>query len=260
MEQASATEVPQDWYRSAFPASHTLNRPWAEQTAGEIDRVIAILRPPEGARVLDLACGTGRHSLELARRGFDVVGVDIAPDLLEVANRDSEESGVDNVSFLEEDLRQLGFDEEFDVVLNLNDGAIGYFETEEENHRTFEVIAAALRPGGGNLLQLPNVLYAETHLPQKTWIAGGGMVELIDHRWDARTRYLEGSTTPILVGEVFEGAVPVPFRQRLYSVEELTDIYRSVGMELEGAFRGNGKPRPPKASQFEVFIAGRKPA
>jgi SAM-dependent methyltransferase len=258
MEQASATEVPQDWYRSAFPASDTLNRPWAEQTEGEIDRVLAILRPPEGARVLDLACGTGRHSIELARRGFSVLGVDIAPDLLEVANKNAaEESG--DVSFLEADLRKLDFDEEFDVVLNLNDGAIGYFETEEENHRTFEVIAAALRPGGGNLLQLPNVLYAETHLPQKTWIAGSGMVELIDHRWEARTRYLEGSTNPIVVGEVFEGVSPIPFRQRLYSADELAEIYRSVGMELAGVFRGNGKPRPPKDSQFEVFFAGRKP-
>lgn len=259
MEQASAAEVPQDWYRSAFPASHTLARPWAEQTEGEIDRVVAILRPPEGARVLDLACGTGRHSIELARRGFSVVGVDIASDLLEVASRDAGEASVD-ASFLEADLRGLEFDEEFDMVLNLNDGAIGYFETEEENHRTFEVIAASLRAGGGNLLQLPNVLYAETHLPQKTWISGGGMVELIDHRWEPRTRYLEGSTTPILVGEVFEGVSPIPFRQRLYSVEELAEIYRSVGMELEGAYRGNGKPRPPKDGQFEVFIAGRKPA
>jgi SAM-dependent methyltransferase len=259
MEQASATEVPRDWYRSAFPASHTLNRPWAEQTEVEIDRVTMILRPGEGARVLDLACGTGRHSIELARRGFSVVGVDIAPDLLEVANRDAAEAEGE-VSFLEADLRRLDFDEEFDVVLNLNDGAIGYFETEEENHRTFEVIAAALRPGGGNLLQLPNVLYAETHLPQKTWIAGGGMVELIDHRWEPRMRYLEGSTTPILVGEVFEGVDPIPFRQRLYSADELADIYRSVGMELAGVFRGNGKPRPPKDSQFEVFVAGRKPA
>src|SRR5262245_18003598 len=126
MERASATEVPQDWYRSAFPASHTLNRPWATQTEGEIDRVIAILRPPDGARVLDLACGTGRHSIELARRGFSVLGVDIATDLLEVADRDAAEADGD-VSFLEADLRELPFEEEFDVVLNLNDGAIGYF-------------------------------------------------------------------------------------------------------------------------------------
>jgi SAM-dependent methyltransferase len=259
MGEASATEIPQDWYRSAFPPEETLKRPWADRTGAEVDRALAMLGAQGGERVLDMACGTGRHSHELARRGFEVVGVDISPDLLAIAKADAEAESLD-ASFLAADLRELDFDQEFDLVLNLNDGAIGYFETEEENHRTFEVIAAALRAGGGNLLQLPNVLYAEAHLPQKTWIAGEGMVELIDHRWDARTRYLEGSTMPILVGETFEGVAPIPFRQRLYSVEELTEIYASVGMEFAGAFRGTGKPRPPKDSQFEVFFAGRKPA
>jgi SAM-dependent methyltransferase len=259
MGEASATEIPQDWYRSAFPPEETLKRPWADRTGAEVDRALAMLGARGGERVLDMACGTGRHSHELARRGFEVVGVDISPDLLAIAEADAEAESL-SASFMVADLRQLDFDEEFDLVLNLNDGAIGYFETEEENHRTFEVIAAALRPGGGNLLQLPNVLYAEAHLPQKTWIAGEGMVELIDHRWEPRTRYLEGATMPILVGETFEGVAPIPFRQRLYSVEELTEVYRSVGMELENAFRGTGKPRPPKDSQFEVFISGRKPA
>jgi 2-polyprenyl-3-methyl-5-hydroxy-6-metoxy-1,4-benzoquinol methylase len=260
MGEATATEVQPDWYRTAFPVSATMSRPWAEETETEIERALAMLRPPDGARILDLACGTGRHSIELARRGFSVVGIDIASHLLEVAARDAKSGNATNVSFVEADLRGLEYEEEFDVVLNLNDGAIGYFETEEDNCRTFEVIAAALRPGGSNLLQLPNALYAETHLPQKTWIAGRDMVELIDHRWDARTRYLEGTTTPILVGETFEGVSPIPFRQRLYSVEELGDLYGSVGMELANVFRGNGKPRPPKDSQFEVFVAGVKPA
>lgn len=259
MGEASATEIPQDWYRSAFPPEETLKRPWADRTGAEVDRALAMLGARGGERVLDMACGTGRHSHELARRGFEVVGVDISPDLLAIAEADAEAESL-NASFLAADLRQLDFDQEFDLVLNLNDGAIGYFETEEENHRTFEVIAAALRPGGGNLLQLPNVLYAETHLPQKTWIAGEGMVELIDHRWDPGSRYLEGSTMPILVGEVFEGVKPIPFRQRLYSADELTEIYGSVGMEFSGVFRGTGKPRPPKDSQFEVFFSGRKPA
>jgi SAM-dependent methyltransferase len=259
MGEPAATEIPQDWYRSAFPPEETLKRPWADRTAAEVDRALAMLGARGGERVLDMACGTGRHSHELARRGFDVVGVDISPDLLTIAEADAEAESL-SVSFLAADLRELDFAAEFDLVLNLNDGAIGYFETEEENRRTFEVIAAALRPGGGNLLQLPNVLHAETHLPQKTWIAGEGMVELIDHRWEPRTRYLEGSTMPILVGEVFEGVAPIPFRQRLYSVEELTEIYASVGMEFAGAFRGTGKPRPPKEGQFEVFFAGRKSA
>ena len=217
-----------------------------------------MLRPEGGERILDLACGTGRHSIELARRGFSVLGVDIASDLLEIAVGEAENKSIDGATFLEADLRELDFDAQFDYVLNLNDGAIGYFETEEENHRTFEVIAAALRPGGSNLLQLPNVLYAETQLPQKTWIEGTEMVELIDHRWDSRTRYLEGSTTPILIGEPFEGVSPIPFRQRLYSVKELEEIYESVGMSLANVFRGSGKPRPPKDTQFEVFVAGRK--
>jgi SAM-dependent methyltransferase len=258
MEQASATEVQPDWYRSAFSAATTVDRPWADRTEAEIDRALAMMRPEEGARVLDLACGTGRHSIELARRGFSVLGVDIASDLLEIAAGEAERLSVDGAEFREADLRTLDLEPEFDLVLNLNDGAVGYFETEQENHRTFEVISSALRPGGGNLMQLPNVLYAENHLPQKTWIEGEGMVELIDHRWDRRSRFLEGATTPIVFGDQVGKPEPIPFRQRLYSVEELTELYESVGMRLANVFRGNGKPRPPKDSQFEVFVEGRK--
>ncbi len=260
MGEVTATAVEPDWYRSAFSVTATVFRPWADETEAEIDRALAILRPPPGARILDMACGTGRHSIELAARGYEVVGVDISEDLLEIAGGEASIKKVEGVSFLAADLRALEYEEEFDVVLNLNDGAIGYFETEEENHRTFEVISAALRPGGTNLLQLPNVLYAETHLPQRTWIAGKDMVELIDHHWNGRTRYLEGWTAPIVVGDPFDGVEPIPFRQRLYSVDELTEIYDSVGMSLTGVFRGNGKPRPPKDGQFEIFVAGVKPA
>jgi SAM-dependent methyltransferase len=259
MERVATIEVKPDWYREAFPPEETTKRPWADRTEAEVDRALAMLGAKGGERVLDLACGTGRHSLELARRGLEVVGLDISPDLLAIATNDAEEQGA-NASFVEVDLREMDYHGEFDIVLSLNDGAIGYFETEEENLRSFQVIAEALRPGGGHLMQLPNVLYAENHLPQKTWIEGGEMIELIDHRWDAATRYLEGTTTPIHFGEVFEGVNPIPFRQRLYSTEELREIYASVGMELENVFRGNGKPRLPKDNQYEVFFAGRKPA
>ncbi len=186
-----------------------------------------------------------------------MVGVDIARDLLDIAESDAADQSLE-ATFLEADLRELDFEDEFDLVLSLNDGAVGYFETEEENRRTFEVVARALRAGGGHLMQLPNVLYAEAHLPQKTWIEGGSMIELIDHRWDAGSRYLEGTTTPIHFGDVFEGVSPIPFRQRLYSVDELAELYESVGMTLANVFRGTGKPRPPKDSQFELFVEGRK--
>ncbi len=249
-------EVPPDWYRSGFPPE-TAKMPWADRTVAEVDRALAMLKPQGSERVLDLACGIGRHSLELSRRGFEVVGVDISPELLEMAEREAEAQSLE-IAFLRADLRELDLKDEFDLVLSLNDGAVGYFETDEENYRTFEVISQALRSGGGHLMQLPNVLHAEKHLPQKTWIAGEATVELIDHRWNGQTRYLEGATVPIRIGEPFEKFEPIPFRQRLYSAEELTDLYESVGMRLANTFGGSGKPRMPKDNQYEVFVEGRK--
>ncbi len=252
----SAVEVPPDWYRSGFPPI-TAAMPWADRTEAEVDRAIMMLRPQGGERVLDLACGIGRHSLELRRRGFEVVGVDISPELLEIAAGEAELQHLE-VEFMLADLRELDLRDEFDLVLSLNDGAVGYFETEEENHRTFEVIAQALREGGGHLMQLPNVLHAEKNLPQKSWIVGESTLELSDHHWNAEDRYIEGSTVPILIGEVFERYEEIPFRQRLYTAEELAEIYASVGMRLTNTFAGSGKARKPKPSQFEIFVEGRK--
>jgi SAM-dependent methyltransferase len=252
----SIVEVPPDWYRSGFPPI-TAAMPWADRTEAEVDRAIAMLRPKGGERVLDLACGIGRHTLELRRRGFEVVGVDISADLLEMAEREAEAQSLD-VSFMQADLRELELRDEFDLVLSLNDGAVGYFETDEENRRTFEVVAQALHDGGGHLMQLPNVLHAEKNLPLKSWIVGESTLELSDHHWNAEDRYIEGSTVPIRLGEVFERYEEIPFRQRLYTAEELAEIYESVGMRLANTFAGSGKPRKPKPSQFEIFVEGRK--
>jgi SAM-dependent methyltransferase len=249
-------EVPPDWYRSGFPPE-TTKMPWADRTVDEVDRAVGMLKPEGSERVLDLACGIGRHSLELRRRGFEVVGIDISEELLEMARREAESQSLE-ITFVQADLRELDFEDEFDLVLSLNDGAVGYFETEEENRRTFEVVSQVLRSGGGHLMQLPNVLHAEKHLPKKSWIAGEATVELSDHHWNAQTRYLEGSTVPIRIGEVFEKFEPIPFRQRLYSVEELQEIYESFGMRLANVFRGSGKPRMPQDNQYEIFTESRK--
>jgi SAM-dependent methyltransferase len=250
-------EVPQDWYTRGFPADTTIQMPWADRTIAEVDRAMTMLRPEGGERVLDLACGSGRHSRELRRRGFEVVGVDISAELLEIAEREASEEDLD-IDFVEADLRKLDWEDEFDIVLSLNDGAVGYFETDEENYTTFQVVARALRQGGGHLMQLPNVLHAEKHLPMKSWIIGEATVELSDHHWNPQTRYLEGSTVPIRIGEVLENPEPIPFRQRLYSLDELEEIYQSVGMTLANAYRGSGKARKPRDNQFEIFVEGRK--
>ena len=250
-------EIPQDWYATAFDGA-SAEMAWTERTGSEVDRALKMLRPEGGERILDMACGSGRHSLELTRRGFSVVGADISAELIEIAKRDAAEQDLD-ATFVEGDLRDLDFEGEFDIVLNLNDGAIGYLETDEENHRTFEVISRCLRSGGRNLVQLPNVLYAKAHLPQRSWIPSSTMIELVEHRWNKSDRYMEGAMIPIRFGEQLENLDKrIEFRQRLYTVDELREIYESVGMSLENVFHGSGKRREPTDSQFEIFAAAIK--
>lgn len=250
-------EIPQDWYATAFDGA-SAEMAWTERTESEVNRALNILRPQGGEHILDLACGSGRHSIELARRGFSVVGSDISAELIEIANRDAAAEPDLEVSFVEGDLRELEFEAEFDLVLNLNDGAIGYLESDEENRRTFEVISRSLRPGGRNLIQLPNVLYAKENLPQRSWIPSSSMVELVEHRWNKSDSYMEGIMIAARFGEVLEGLDGIEFRQRLYSADELREIYASVGMELTNVFNGSGKRREPTPKQFEVFFEARK--
>ena len=251
-----ADQIPADWYAEAFDAA-SAEMAWTDRTGPEIDRVVNILQPRGGERILDLACGSGRHSLELRRRGFEVVGADISADLIEIARRAAAEAELD-VEFVQADLRDLDYDTEFDLVLNLNDGAVGYLESDEENRRTFGVISRALRPGGRNLLQLPNVLYARERLPQRSWIPATSMVELVEHRWNKKAKRLEGRMIPLRFGEVLDDLTGIEFTQRLYSVDELRDIYASVDMEFLRTYNGSGRPKEPKPSQFEIFVEANK--
>ena len=217
-----------------------------------------MLRPQGGERVLDLACGSGRHSLELQRATASRSSAPTSRRSCWRSPGATPPRRVSTVEFVEADLRELEFEAEFDIVLSLNDGAIGYLETDAENLRTFEVISRALKPGGRHLMQLPNVLYAQEQLPQKSWISGSSMIELVEHRWNKRDRYMEGAMIPVRFGEVLDELKPIEFRQRLYTVEELRQIMASVGMEVDRVFHGSGKVREPTAKQFEIFVESHK--
>lgn len=251
-----ADQIPEDWYADAFDAA-SADMAWTDRTAGEVDRVEKILQPHGGERILDLACGSGRHALELRERGFQVVGADISPELIEIARGEAAVADLD-IEFVLTDLRDLTYEEEFDLVLNLNDGAIGYLESDEENRRSFEVISRALRPGGRNLIQLPNVLYARERLPQRSWIPASSMVELVEHRWNKKARRLEGKMVAAHFGQVLDNLDGIEFTQRLYTVDELRDLYASVGMELLRVYNGSGRPKEPQVNQIKIFVEARK--
>ena len=245
-----------DWYVRAFDLS-TTDMPWSDTIVADVDRVLKILDPPPGARILDLACGVGRHTIELTRRGYRATGIEISKDLVGIAEGEAEIKGVE-AEFAVADLRELAYEAEFDVVLNLHDGAVGYFESDAENRRVFETIARALRPGGANLLQVPNLLYAEAHLPQRTWTLGKQALELVERHWSDQEHYVEGEIIPLYLDDIHFELDRLPFRRRLYSVAELREIYASLGMSLTAVFDAEGKPLELSAAEPEVFVVARK--
>src|SRR5512140_3164181 len=111
---------------------------WVEHATEEVDFLVGALGLQGGERILDLACGYGRHALELARRGYRVVGVDITEPYIQDARATAAREGL-AVELLQADVRDLTFRDAFDVVLNMADGAIGYFDAEQENLRLLDV-------------------------------------------------------------------------------------------------------------------------
>lgn len=109
---------------------------WEEDTNRQVDFLIKQLHLKGTEKILDLACGFGRHSLEFARRGYDVTGIDITTAYIDYANEQAKKENL-NAKFICQDIRTITFDKEFDVVLNMADGAIGYLEDDGENHKIF---------------------------------------------------------------------------------------------------------------------------
>lgn len=228
-----------------------------EDTQRQVDFLIEKLGLIGGERILDLACGFGRHSLELARRGFDVTGVDITPDYIKYA---SEQSKNENLSamFICSDIRDVSFENEFDIVLNMADGAIGYLENDEENLKIFAVVSKALRSGGKHFMDIMNRSYAETHFPCKLWDAGEKCLTLSNFEWNSETKTLIYGQLDYHYGE----ALPKPEMTegnpiRLYSLDEIKKIFSSLGMEVYDSYSDFGG-KPSSDNDIQLMVCSQK--
>jgi SAM-dependent methyltransferase len=250
-------DVPSDWYRNSF--SPNLSAVFWEEDVGEkVDLALGMLEGTGRERILDLACATGRRALELSRREFDVIGVEVRGDLLEIAGGEAELEGL-TPYFYEVDPREMDFRCEFDWVLSLGGGAFGYFDYDEGNLAAFQAAALALRPGGKLLMQVPNIHHVEAHLPSRTWISTDHTLELIEQCWNAGTQRIEGKTMSLVLDGLgdFENDGCAPFERRLYTVEELAEIFEEVGLSLVDVYDEDGERCAPTDVQQEIFVEAR---
>lgn len=143
------------WFEESFGEDYLLvYKHRSKQDASfEVEQIMRWLHLSERDLILDLCCGTGRHTISLARQQLHVVGVDLSKTLLSHAVRDAEDL---QIPFVHGDMRRLPFvDQSFTVVLNLFT-SFGYFTEDENNEQVLREIARVLKPGGRFLIDFMN--------------------------------------------------------------------------------------------------------
>lgn len=235
---------------------------WVEGTANEVDFVVEALDLRGDERILDLACGFGRHSLELTRRGYAVVGVDFTEAYIAHARSVAKEEALDKAEFLLADVRSISSHEEFDVVLNMADGAIGYSETDEENLKLFDIIGAALKVGGKHVMGVCSAAHAAKHFPKRSWAAGRQALSLADFRWDGTTSRMSYRGRHLKYGAVLEPlSDELPGGDdsiRLYTLEELEEILSRRGMRITAAYGDYDTSIPASDDHLMQVVCSRK--
>lgn len=147
-----------EWFNSAFYHKLYFERDEAE-AQNFISKLIAHLSPPKESRMLDIACGRGRHSRFLAGLGFDVTGIDISPESIAYAKK----SETANLHFYQHDMRLPAWINYYDYAFNFFT-SFGYFHTDREHNDAIRTIAQSLKKDGILLFDYLNVHYVEDRL------------------------------------------------------------------------------------------------
>lgn len=246
------------WYKHWF-ADELYMQLYAHRDADEARQAVDLFEQVTGmsaARgattpLLDLACGTGRHAFELARRGYRVAAADLSPTLLAAAARKTQRHA-GRVSLVRADMRRLPFHASFSAVLQLFT-AFGYFHDDAANEAVLAAVRAALRPGGWHMLDFLNAdALARTLEPRSEQDSPQGRIiqerRIQDGRVEKHIRVIHDGTERTFTESV-----------RLYTHADLVAMYRRSGFSVVDT-RGDygGAPFSPDSPRCIVFA--RRPA
>ncbi len=222
-----------------------------ERTDTEVNALVRLLELDTPQKILDLACGFGRHTNRLAALGHSMTGIDITPGFLEIARQDALQRKVD-VQYQSGDMRHLTFENEFDRVM-LIFTAFGYF-TDEENFQVLVNARRALKVGGLLIFDTQNRDYLSKDMRPFFVVEKEGNVMIDRLSFDS----IQGRFYNKRV--VFRDGVrkDKPFFVRLYNPNEIQALINQAGMELHHIYGGWDATEFSSNSHRMVVIA-RKP-
>jgi SAM-dependent methyltransferase len=219
-----------------------------ERTPEAVDLLLALAPIPAEGKVLDLCCGPGRHSLELARRGFRVTGVDRTCEYIEEARSRAEAEGLE-VEFVREDMRRFRRPSSFDAAINLFT-SFGYFDDPEDDYRVLANLHESLVPGGPLAMDLMSKEICARGFRERDWSwidkeKGTRMLE--ERSLSGGWEMMENIWTLLGPG----GEREIRFHHRLYSGTELAALLRRAGFEGVRLFGSlSGAPYDQKAQRL----------
>jgi ubiquinone/menaquinone biosynthesis C-methylase UbiE len=196
--------------------------------SAEIDFIEKTLNLKPGTKIFDLCCGHGRHSIELARRGYDVTGQDISQYFLDIAKGSAEKAGV-KIKLVHDDMRNIRFSDEFDAAIIMFT-SFGVLESDSENQKVLNGLSASLKQGGKLCIDAANRdRIISRYLSKDHKYLKDGSLLVIEREFDhisgyhRETRKIYSSN-----GSCKEYKVIL----RFYTVPELINMFKNAGLEI----------------------------
>lgn len=226
------------WWEELF--NDDFIRTMAKVTDAQIGKEVAFIEESlgceAGAMILDLACGTGRHAVELAARGYQVVGFDLSLAMLARAS-DEAQDRKQKINFVQGDMREMTFEETFDGVFSWNT-SFGFFD-EEKNGAVIARVHKALKKGGQFLLDVVNRDYIVRQAPSLAWFEGDGCICMDEMTIDFITSRMKVKRTLMMDdGRTKE----IEYSVRVYALHELGKMLHDNGFRVAEVSGRTGTP------------------